>query len=184
MYLKKKIKLRKNSSFNWFTPFHVLIRPDVIWKNLSRPLYHVHFTVIHTNSRHNRQAHNGSQMENSDCGEWVRVINLHTVYTQIARITWPTWGPPGAWPQVGPTFTPWNLLSWYLSCTHNWGWFYPSDWGLAGLNCCPSIHFCMTCLSWSRPVLSMRIKRPIRLPFLLLCLVLRLDNSLATTPDA
>ena len=49
---KKKIKLRKNSSFNWFTPFHVLIRPDVIWKNLSRPLYHVHFTVIHTNSRH------------------------------------------------------------------------------------------------------------------------------------
>ena len=50
---KKKIKLRKNSSFNWFTPFHVLIRPDVIWKNLSRPLYHVHFTVIHTNSRHN-----------------------------------------------------------------------------------------------------------------------------------
>ena len=31
----------------------MLIRPDVIWKNLSRPLYHVHFTVIHTNSRHN-----------------------------------------------------------------------------------------------------------------------------------
>ena len=30
----------------------MLIRPDVIWKNLSRPLYHVHFTVIHTNSRH------------------------------------------------------------------------------------------------------------------------------------
>ena len=50
---EKKIKLRKNSSFNWFTPFHVLIRPDVIWKKLSRPLYHVHFTVIHTNSRHN-----------------------------------------------------------------------------------------------------------------------------------
>ena len=53
IYTKKK-KLRKNSSFNWFTPFHVLIRPDVIWKNLSRPLYHVHFTVIHTTSRHNR----------------------------------------------------------------------------------------------------------------------------------
>ena len=50
---KKIIWLRKNSSFNWFTHFHVLIRPDVIWKNLSRPLYHVHFTVIHTNSRHN-----------------------------------------------------------------------------------------------------------------------------------
>ena len=51
-YVFKKKKLGKNSSFNWFTPFHVLIRPDVIWKNLSRPLYHVHFTVIHTNSRH------------------------------------------------------------------------------------------------------------------------------------
>ena len=52
VFKKKVIKLRKNSSFNWFTPFHVLIRPDVIWKKLSRPLYHVHFTVIHTNSRH------------------------------------------------------------------------------------------------------------------------------------
>ena len=31
----------------------MLIRPDVIWKNLSCPLYHVHFTVINTNSRHN-----------------------------------------------------------------------------------------------------------------------------------
>ena len=31
----------------------MLIRPDVIWKKISRPLYHVHFTVIHTNSRHN-----------------------------------------------------------------------------------------------------------------------------------
>ena len=35
--LKKNIKSRKNSSFNWFTPFHVLIRPDVIWKKI-----HVH----------------------------------------------------------------------------------------------------------------------------------------------
>ena len=53
LYCKKKIiKLRKNSSFNWFTPFHVLIRPEVIWKKISRPLYHVHFTGIHTNSRH------------------------------------------------------------------------------------------------------------------------------------
>ena len=48
----KKIRLRKYSAFNWFTPFHVLISPDVIWKNVSRPLYHAHFTVIHTNSRH------------------------------------------------------------------------------------------------------------------------------------
>ena len=32
----------------------MLIRPDVIWKNLSCPLYHVHFTVIHTNSRHKK----------------------------------------------------------------------------------------------------------------------------------
>ena len=53
--LKKIMKLRKNSSFNWFTPVHVLIRPDVIWKKISRPLYHVHFTVIHTNSRHKRK---------------------------------------------------------------------------------------------------------------------------------
>ena len=30
----------------------MLIRPDVIWQKISRPLYHVHFTVIHTNSRH------------------------------------------------------------------------------------------------------------------------------------
>ena len=53
-YIQKIIiKLRKNSSFNWFTPLHVLIRPDVIWKKISRPLYHVDFTVIHTNSRHN-----------------------------------------------------------------------------------------------------------------------------------
>ena len=49
---KIKIKLRKNNSFNWFTPFHVLIRPGVLWKKLSRPLYLVHFTVIHTISRH------------------------------------------------------------------------------------------------------------------------------------
>ena len=52
LIFKKIIEYKKNSSFNWFTPLHVLIRPDVIWKKLSRPLYHVHFTVIHTNSRH------------------------------------------------------------------------------------------------------------------------------------
>ena len=61
--VKKIIKLRKNSSFNWFTPFHVLIRPDVIWKKISRPLYHVHFTVIHTNSRHNDLEMSMSNME-------------------------------------------------------------------------------------------------------------------------
>ena len=55
IFKRKIFKLRKNSSFNWFTPFHVLIRPDVIWKKISRPLYHIHFTVIHTNSRHNIQ---------------------------------------------------------------------------------------------------------------------------------
>ena len=57
LFKKKIIKFRKNSSFNWFIPFHVLIRPDVIWKYLSRPLYHVHFTVIHTNSRHKSFIH-------------------------------------------------------------------------------------------------------------------------------
>ena len=45
-YISKKNELRKNSSFNWFTPFHMLIRPDMIWKNSSCPLYHIHFTMI------------------------------------------------------------------------------------------------------------------------------------------
>ena len=57
LYLKIIIKLRKNSSFNWFTPFHVLIHPVVIWKKLSRPLYHVPFIMIHTNSRHTWSYH-------------------------------------------------------------------------------------------------------------------------------
>ena len=35
---KKIIEFRKYSSVNWFTPFYVLIRPDVIWKKK----YHVH----------------------------------------------------------------------------------------------------------------------------------------------
>ena len=35
---KKIIKLRTNSSFNWFTPFHVLIRPDVWYEKI----YHIH----------------------------------------------------------------------------------------------------------------------------------------------
>ena len=54
---KKNTKLRKNSPYKWFTPFNVLIRPNVIWKNLSRPMYHVHFTVIHTNSLHKPLRH-------------------------------------------------------------------------------------------------------------------------------
>ena len=38
------MKLRKNSSLNWFTPFCVLISPDVIWKKnitsiVSRPFH-------------------------------------------------------------------------------------------------------------------------------------------------
>ena len=42
-YISKKIiKSRKD-----------LIRPDMIWKELSRPLYHIHFTLIHTNSPYN-----------------------------------------------------------------------------------------------------------------------------------
>ena len=58
IYIKRIIiNLRKNSSFNWFTPFHVLICPDVIWKKISRPLYHVHFTMIQTNSRHKWHHH-------------------------------------------------------------------------------------------------------------------------------
>ena len=36
-----EVELRKNSSFNWFTPFHVLIRPDVIRKKK----YHVHYIM-------------------------------------------------------------------------------------------------------------------------------------------
>ena len=51
-YISKKNKVKENIFFNWFTTFLVLIRPNVIWKKLSRPLNHVHFTVIHTNSRH------------------------------------------------------------------------------------------------------------------------------------
>ena len=31
----------------------VPVRQDVIWKFISRPLYHVHFNVIRTHSRHN-----------------------------------------------------------------------------------------------------------------------------------
>ena len=37
LFEKKIIKLRKNSSFNWFTPFHVLIRRTWYENN-----YHVH----------------------------------------------------------------------------------------------------------------------------------------------
>ena len=35
-----------------------------------------------------------------------------TMSSQIARFVGPTWGPPGSWrPQVGPTLSPWMLLS-------------------------------------------------------------------------
>ena len=45
---------------------------------------------------------------------------------QIARFTWPTWGPPGSCrPQVGPMLAPWPLLSW---------WCYQSRAGLRVFN--------------------------------------------------
>ena len=72
VYLKWIIKLRENSFFNWFTPIYVLIRPDVIWKKLSRPLYHVHFTVIHTNSRHTK---------------WHKAVYFISEYTAVVYIT-------------------------------------------------------------------------------------------------
>ena len=39
-----------------------------------------------------------------------------TILTQIARFTWPTWGPSGAdRTQVGPMLAPWTFLSGHLS---------------------------------------------------------------------
>ena len=97
MYLKKMIKLRKNSSFNWFTPFHVLIRPVVIWKKISRPLYHVHFTVIHTNSRHKSLKMLYLRNERADWhgtkGMWVnRMLDSHYDFA--------LWRHPWAWPWI------------------------------------------------------------------------------------
>ena len=38
--------------------------------------------------------------------------SVRTFPTQIARFTWPTWGPPGSCrPQLGPMLAPWTLLS-------------------------------------------------------------------------
>ena len=79
IYLEKNNYIKKNSSFNWVTPFHVLIRPDVIWKKISRPLYHVHFTVLQTNSRHNH-----SYFPLIWFDSWSMCCNLHyfnTIYT-------------------------------------------------------------------------------------------------------
>ena len=40
-----------------------------------------------------------------------RLLQRSLLTTQIARFTWPTWGPPGSCrPQVGPMLVPWNLL--------------------------------------------------------------------------
>ena len=95
---KNKYKLRKNSSLNWFTPFHVLICPDVIWKNVSRPLYYVHFTVIHTNSRHNYPFYHDvgdiSDLSQSEAP------NLVMWRVRVMQPTTPSpWGRGRSWPQ-------------------------------------------------------------------------------------
>ena len=43
---------KQNSSVHWFTMPHVKIHPDVMWKSVWCPLYHIHFNVIHTHSWH------------------------------------------------------------------------------------------------------------------------------------
>ena len=80
----KIIKLRKNSSFNWFTPFHVLIRPDEKWKKISRPLYHVHFTVIHTYSRHNLFYCDDIMMS----WHWLTVVFKTHIHFQMHFLEW------------------------------------------------------------------------------------------------
>ena len=43
---------------------------------------------------------------------WPFCPSLHVLYSQIARLMRPTWGPPGSCrPQVGPMLAPWTLLS-------------------------------------------------------------------------
>ena len=47
---------------------------------------------------------------------WIHGITSVWIYfcfpSQTARLTWPTWGPPGSCrPQVGPMLAPWTLLS-------------------------------------------------------------------------
>ena len=43
---------------------------------------------------------------------WWRMVPLQKEASQIARFSWPTWGPPGSCrPQVGPMLAPWTLLA-------------------------------------------------------------------------
>ena len=106
MYIWKKI--RKNSSFNWFTPFHVLIHPDVIWKKLSRPLYHVHFTLIHTNSRHKTVYSDADQRKHQSSASLAFVRGSHR---------WPV-NSPHKWPVTQKCF---HLMmsSWVRTSTNN-----------------------------------------------------------------
>ena len=42
----------------------------------------------------------------------VVILTTSSAATQIAKFMGPTWGPPGTWwPQVGPMWAPWILLS-------------------------------------------------------------------------
>ena len=134
---KKIIKLRKISSFNWCTPFPVLIGPDVIWKNLSRPLYQVHFTMIHTNSRHKTnnqwQRHDVTNPPVTDGFPSQRIIDAEGDST-----SWrPSWCIPGAYiANQKDNVTWWHSLHvlrsqlWWL---HGWcqaGWY--ASHGLPG----------------------------------------------------
>ena len=42
---------KQNISVGRFTPFRVYIHPNMIWKYISRPLYHDRFIVLRTNAR-------------------------------------------------------------------------------------------------------------------------------------
>ena len=56
-------------------------------------------------------------------------IALMWIPPQIARFTWPTWGPPGSCrPQVSPMLAPWTLLS--GTRPHSW---YNQHWCRLGL---------------------------------------------------
>ena len=48
----------------------------------------------------------------------VDMIIITRQSSQIARLTWLTWGPPGSFrPKVGPMLAPWTLLSGLFCCT-------------------------------------------------------------------